>query len=122
MEISEDMDRQIREIDRELAAAEKRLERFKQARAEIESKNRANLESIGLESSRELEEMLKAQGVHPQGMDMFKSAMAEADRPVPDFLAGIAASQKNGESGQDIDSGSNPGEAVKKKKRVKIRL
>jgi hypothetical protein len=118
----EETNREIREIDRELAAAEKRLERFKQAKAEIESRNRANLKSIGLESSRELEEMLKAKGVHPQGMDMFKAGMAENDKAVPDFLAGIVASQKNGEPGQDLDSGSNPREAVKKKKRVKIRL
>ena len=118
----EETNREIREIDRELAAAEKRLERFKQAKAEIESRNRANLKSIGLESSRELEEMLKAKGVHPQGMDMFKIAMAEEGRPIPDFFTGIAAAQNGGKPGQEPDSNSEPREALKKKKRVKIKL
>ncbi|MDY0220921.1 MAG: hypothetical protein RBR67_07275 [Desulfobacterium sp.] len=115
-------DRKIREIDRELAAAERRLERFKQATAEIQAKNRANLENMGLKSTLNLEEMMKVQGVHPQGMDMFRRAMAESDRPIPDFLEGIAASKTPGDRGQDLDSDSPPGEAVKKKKRVKIRL
>lgn len=115
-------DREIREMDRELAAAERRLERFKQAVAEIQAKNRANLKSIGLESSRELEEMIKAQGVHPQGMDMFRTALAESNRPVPELLEAIAASKNSGEPGQDLDSDSPPQEAGKKKKRVKINL
>jgi hypothetical protein len=118
----EGADNEIREIDRELAVAEKRLERFKQTTAEIQSKNRANLEDMGLESTRDLEGMIKAQGVHSQGMDMFRAAMAETGMPVPDFLEGIAASKNPGETGQDLDSDSSPREAVKKKKRVKIRL
>ncbi len=118
----EGADKEIREIERELAVAERRLKRFKQTMAEIQSKNRANLEDMGLESTRDLEGMIKARGVHPGGMDMFRTAMAEKERVLPEFLQGMDSSISGGDSGQNLDLGSAPAETVKKKKRFKIRL
>ena len=118
----ERMDLQIRELDREMAEADKRLKRFKQARADVREKNRANLKTMGFSCPEELEKMIKTEGVHPLGMDQFKEVMAEKGQTIPDFLERFAAPKRAGDPDQRLDPGSAPEEPVKKKKRVKIRL
>ncbi|MBI9089836.1 MAG: hypothetical protein JEZ12_11520 [Desulfobacterium sp.] len=112
----EEIESKIRAIDQEMAAADKRLERFKQAAADIKEKNKRNLKAMGLASPAELEKLIKDQGIHPDGLNMFKDALAAKGWTMPESLAKLVPTKK------ETDSGKTAAAPVKKKKRVKIRL
>lgn len=107
---------EIKELDQEMVVADKRLERFKQAAAEIKQRNRQNLEAMGISSFTEVETMIKDKGVHPEGVALFKDAMAKKGKQVPDFLEKLGAAKQSDHPGETAQ------EPVKKKKRLRIRL
>lgn len=111
---------EIRQIRQEKAMAVKRLERFKQTIGQIKNKNQALLKSMGLNSFDALEKMIMAQGVHPGGVDLFRKALAEQGKKVPEFLNRIPV-QKDGVTASNVDV--SPKTALKAKgKRVKFKL
>lgn len=113
---TQEIEAEIRRINQERAMADKRLERFSQAVAKIKKKNKNLLESMGMTSLKELEEIIMGQGVHPEELKMFKDALTEIGADMPEFGNRLAQSKNAGHSHDTAR------ETVKKKKRLRIKL
>jgi len=112
----EEIQAEIRNIDRDMTAADKRLERFRQAAVEIKKRNRNTLDALGLSPGEALADMLRKQGVYPEGLKMFRQALAEKGLKMPASVEKIVQAKAEAHSGEPAET------PVKKRKRVKFRL
>lgn len=117
----QDLEQKIREIDQEMAAADLRLERFRQAVDACKQRNRAVLEMIGASSFEELEEAIRKNKIHPSGMELMAQALKEKGKTVPDYLEEVIL--RPGHTDTDAAGEAAAGqEKPKKQKRMTFKL
>lgn len=107
----------LTQIRQEKAAAGKRLCRYRQATEKIRGQNLALRHFLGFASLGDLERMLVEEGVHPQGLAMFKEALEKRGKPLPEFLSQVPVPGR--EQGSEDTAAPAP---EKRGSRVKFKL
>ncbi|MCG8564149.1 MAG: hypothetical protein MI747_03615 [Desulfobacterales bacterium] len=113
MEKLQKIEADIRAIDRDMAAADKRLERFRALVEKSREENERMLERFGVKSMDELECLILKTGILPETRERFQAMFSAAGKELPPIL------------GNDLPEREALAESVspvKKKKRTRIRL
>ena len=115
-EESELIKSKIKEIDQQIAAANKRRDRFKQAVEKRIQNSEKILEEKIMEPLVELNSLIGKDSLPPGVMEVLKDALGKNRSHLSDLLVEFSQTQR------DVKPGEAAKEAVKKKARTKLRL